>query len=106
MYEYLEKLQDAKLLNLVRSQGRGYEVLTKPDKILLDNSNLIFSITTEVNTGILRELFFVNQFRNAHSLHPQLLDNTVELATSGDFLVNGLHSFEVGAKKASSKSPG
>ena len=99
LYEYLEKLQDAKLLNLVRSQGRGYEVLSKPDKILLDNSNLMFAIANEVNTGTLRELFFVNQLHNAHSLHPQLLDNTVELASSGDFLVNGLHSFEIGGKK-------
>ncbi|MFZ4626214.1 MAG: hypothetical protein ACOYNF_18510, partial [Rhodoferax sp.] len=99
LYEYLEKLQDAKLLNLVRSQGRGYEILSKPDKILLDNSNLMFAIANEVNTGTLRELFFVNQLRNAHSLHPQLLDNTVELAGSGDFLVNGLHSFEIGGKK-------
>lgn len=99
LYEYLEKLQDAKLINLVRSQGRGYEVLTKPDKILLDNGNLMFAITHEVNTGALRELFFVNQLRNAQNLHPHLLDQTVELAASGDFMVNGQLTFEVGGKK-------
>lgn len=99
LYEYLEKLQDAKLINLVRSQGRGYEVLTKPDKILLDNSNLMFAITNDVNTGALRELFFVNQLRNAENLHPHLLDHSVELAASGDFFVNGRHTFEVGGKK-------
>ncbi len=38
LYEYLENLQDARLLNLVRSQGRGYEVLTRPDKIYLEDS--------------------------------------------------------------------
>lgn len=99
LYEYLEKLQDAKLLNLVRSQGRGYEVLTRPDKILLENSNVMYAITDEVNTGALRELFFVNQLRNAHTIHPQLLESTVELAGSGDFIVNGRHTFEVGGKK-------
>lgn len=99
LYEYLEKLQDAKLLNLVRSQGRGYEVLTRPEKILLENSNLMYAISDEVNTGALRELFFVNQLRNAHSIHPQLLDSTVELAGSGDFIVNGRYTFEVGGKK-------
>lgn len=99
LYEYLEKLQDAKLLNLVRSQGRGYEVLTKPDKILLENSNVMYAITDEVNSGTLRELFFVNQLRNAHSIHPQLMDNTVELSGSGDFIVNGRYTFEVGGKK-------
>ena len=99
LYEYLEKLQDAKLLNLVRSQGRGYEVLTKPEKILLENSNLMYAIADEVNTGALRELFFVNQLRNAHSIHPTLLESTVELAGSGDFIVNGRHTFEIGGKK-------
>jgi hypothetical protein len=99
LYEYLEKLQDAKLLNLVRSQGRGYEVLTRPEKILLENSNLMYAISDEVNSGTLRELFFVNQLRNSHSIHPQLLESTVELAGSGDFIVNGRHTFEVGGKK-------
>ena len=99
LYEYLEKLQDAKLLNLVRSQGRGYDVLTKPDKILLENGNLMFAIANDVNTGALRELYFVNQLRNAHAMHPHVLDSTVELAGSGDFMVNGRYSFEVGGKK-------
>ncbi len=87
LYEYLEKLQDARLLNLVRSQGRGHEVLTKPEKILLENSNLMFAIADEVNTGSLRELFFVNQIRNASTIHPQLIESTVELSGRGDFIV-------------------
>ena len=99
LYEYLENLQDAKLLNLVRSQGRGYEVLTRPEKILLENSNLMYAIADGVNTGALRELFFVNQLRNAHGIHPQLLESTVEVAGSGDFIVNGRHTFEIGGKK-------
>lgn len=99
LYEYLENLQDAKLLNLVRSQGRGYAVLTKPEKILLENGNLMYAIADGVNIGALRELFFVNQLRNAHSIHPQLLESTVELAGSGDFIVNGRHTFEIGGKK-------
>jgi len=98
LYEYLEKLQDARLLNLVRSQGRGYAVLTKPEKILLENSNLMYAITDEVNAGTLRELFFVNQLRNASSVHPQLIEGTVELSGQGDFVVKGQYTFEVGGK--------
>jgi predicted AAA+ superfamily ATPase len=98
LYEYLEKLQDARLLNLVRSQGRGYEVLTKPEKILLENSNLMYAITDEINTGSLRELFFVNQVRNAATIHPQLIESTVELSGRGDFIVKGKYTFEVGGK--------
>lgn len=106
LYEYLEKLQEAKLLNLVRSQGRGYQVLTRPEKILLENGNLMYAITDEVNTGALRELFFVNQLRNGYNIHPQLLENGVELAASGDFIVNGRHTFEIGGKKKGFKQLG
>ena len=98
LYEYLEKLQDARLLNLVRSQGRGYEVLTRPEKILLENSNLMYAITDDVNTGALRELFFVNQIRNSGSIHPQLLESGIEVAGRGDFVVRGQHTFEIGGK--------
>ena len=98
LYEYLEKLQDARLLNLVRSQGRGYAVLTKPEKILLENSNLMYAIADEVNAGTLRELFFVNQIRNASTIHPQLIESTVELSGQGDFVVKGKYTFEIGGK--------
>lgn len=98
LYEYLEKLQDARLLNLVRSQGRGYAVLTKPEKILLENSNLMYAIADEVNAGTLRELFFVNQVRNASTIHPQLIESTVELSGQGDFVVKGRYTFEIGGK--------
>lgn len=98
LYEYLEKLQDARLLNLVRSQGRGYEVLTKPEKILLENSNLMYAIADEINTGSLRELFFVNQVRNAGTIHPQLIESSVEVSGRGDFIVKGQYTFEIGGK--------
>ncbi len=98
LYEYLENLQDARLLNLVRSQGRGYEVLTKPDKIYLENSNLMYAIADKVNTGALRALFFVNQLRNASALHPGLVENTIELSSKGDFIVKAQYIFEIGGK--------
>lgn len=98
LYEYLENLQDARLLNLVRSQGRGYAVLTKPEKILLENSNLMYAIADDVNTGTLRELFFVNQFRNAGAIHPQMIESSVELSVQGDFVVKGRFTFEIGGK--------
>jgi uncharacterized protein len=98
LYEYLEKLQDARLLNLIRSQGRGYAILTKPEKILLENANLMYAIVDEVNLGTLRELFFVNQIRNAGTVHPQLFEGALELSGRGDFIVNGQYTFEIGGK--------
>jgi len=98
LYEYLEHLQDSKLLNLLRRQGRGYAILTKPDKIYLENGNLMHAIAEEMNAGTLRELFFVNQLRNAFSNHPALIDATVELTERGDFFVKSAYTFEIGGK--------
>ena len=98
LYEYLEHLQDAKLLNLLRRRGRGYAILTKPDKIYLENGNLMHAIAEDINTGTLRELFFVNQLRNAFSNHPTLIDATVELTERGDFFVKSAFTFEIGGK--------
>jgi hypothetical protein len=98
LYEYLEHLQDAKLLNLLRQRGRGYAILTKPDKIYLENGNLMHAIAEDMNAGTLRELFFVNQLRNAFSNHPALLDATVELTDRGDFMVKSAYTFEIGGK--------
>ncbi|MBU1172005.1 MAG: AAA family ATPase [Proteobacteria bacterium] len=98
LYEYLERLQDAKLLNLVRSKGRGYDILTKPDKIFLENSNLMYAIADQANTGSMRELFFVNQLKNAHSSHPSLVEHCVELSGKADFIVNSHYTFEIGGK--------
>jgi predicted AAA+ superfamily ATPase len=98
LYEYLEHLQDAKLLNLLRRRGRGYAILTKPDKIYLENGNLMHAIAEDMNAGTLRELFFVNQLRNAFSTHPALVDATVELTEQGDFYVKSADTFEIGGK--------
>lgn len=98
LYEYLEHLQDARLLNLVRARGRGYEILTKPDKIYLENSNIMHAVAEQVNTGSMRELFFVNQIKNSCSAHPGLVESAVELSGKGDFLVNSRYTFEVGGK--------
>ncbi|MEI7787841.1 MAG: AAA family ATPase [Chlorobiaceae bacterium] len=98
LYEYLENLQDARLLNLVRGQGRGYGVLRRPDKIYLENSNLMYAIAENVNIGALRELFFVNQLRNSSALHPGFVENTIELSAKGDFIVKSEYTFEIGGK--------
>ena len=98
VYEYLERLHQARLLNLVRTAGSGYKMLAKPDKIYLENSNLSYALTEKVNTGTVREMFFVNQLHNAFSPHPSGDTRPVNSAARGDFLVNGEFTFEIGGK--------
>ena len=87
--KYLSLLANAKLLNLVSSKNKTIGDLTKPDKVLLNNTNLSYIFGEDTNIGSARETFFVNQL-NAVS--------KVSLANQGDFIVDK-YTFEVGGKR-------
>jgi hypothetical protein len=40
VYQYIYQLRDARLLNTLRSEGKGVSTLQKADKIYLENTNL------------------------------------------------------------------
>lgn len=92
--EYLNHLKDAKLMNLLYSDLLSVKKMQKPDKIFLENPNLLYALaTTQVQTGTVRECFAVNQLGYGH---------TVEYGkTQGDFKVDGRWTFEVGGEKKS-----
>lgn len=96
VYEYLEYLRQARLLNLIRGGGRGYKILSRPDKIYLENPNLAFALADETNAGTIRETFFVNQIRNALNPTPTLIESQVTTAAQGDFMIRDKLTFEVG----------
>lgn len=87
--EYLNYLNDAKLINLLYSDLISVKKMQKPDKILLENPNLLYALATSpVKIGTARECFVVNQLSVNH---------TVEYGKQeGDFKVDGKYTFEVG----------
>ena len=89
--EYLNHLADAKLINLIYSDLISVGKMQKPDKILLENPNMLYALATSpVQIGTARECFTVNQLGVAH---------TVEYAKEqGDFKVDGRYIFEIGGK--------
>ena len=87
--KYLSLLANTKLLNLVSYKNKTIGDLTKPDKVLLNNTNLSYAFGENTNIGSARETFFVNQL-NAVS--------HVILAPQGDFIVDK-YTFEVGGKR-------
>lgn len=88
---YLQYLSRAHLLNLLYSDVQNVKKMQKPDKIYLENTNLMAALSVgEMNSGTMREAFIVNQLRQQHR---------VEYATSqADFLVDGKYTLEVGGK--------
>jgi uncharacterized protein len=88
---YLYYLSESKLLHLLTDSGKSYSALSKPEKIYMQNTNLIYTISGDnVNKGTLRELYFFNQVSAKY---------TVNYAKKGDFLVENKYLFEVGGSQ-------
>ncbi|MDO9260502.1 MAG: AAA family ATPase, partial [Flavobacteriaceae bacterium] len=61
MKNYLKLLDDAQLLNLLYMEDKGINSLGKPEKIFLNNPNLMFNLGKDAEIGNIRETFFLNQ---------------------------------------------
>ena len=91
--KYLSYLDKAELINMLLPPNKGMSMLTKPDKIYLNNTNLQYALTSDrVDEGNVRETFFVNQLMVAHKM---------SAAKKGDFLVDEKYTFEIGGKNKS-----
>ncbi|NOZ69201.1 MAG: ATP-binding protein [Deferribacteres bacterium] len=88
---YLKYLEDAGIILTVSRSGRGLRQLEKPEKIYLNNPNLIYAISgsAPVDIGNLRETFFINMANASHR---------ITTPAKGDFLVDGIYTFEIGGK--------
>lgn len=85
----LYALERAGLLSLLTTEIKNYRSLSRPDKIYLNNTNLMYALSARVDMGNLRETFFLNQLSAS---------NEVLLPKSGDFYVNRTYLFEVGGR--------
>ena len=87
MYEYLELLQKAKILRLLKSGNKKDAILTKPEKIYLNNTNLHYCYCDIPEIGSIREVFFASMFEGYEIYVPP----------KGDFVINE-YIFEIGGK--------
>lgn len=94
VYQYIYQLRDARLLNILSSEGKGVSRLQKPDKIFLENTNLAYAIDTMPDKGNIRETFLLSQLLNANF--------DVYKPSTGDFITEGV-VIEVGGKSKTSK---
>lgn len=89
--EYLKYLGDAKVLNLLYSDKKRIGKLSKPDKVYLENPNILYALApAKVEIGTLRETFAVDCLSEFH---------VVEYGkTQGDFKVDSKYTFEIGGR--------
>ena len=92
---YLNALHESRLTFSAKKQGNGMNILQKPDKIYLENSNLMYALAdVQTDIGNVRETFFVNQLRKKHQ---------VNLSEVSDFLIDQKYTFEIGGKDKDKK---
>ncbi len=91
---YLLLLNDAQLLDLLYVENEGINSIGKPEKIFLNNSNLIYNLGLDINKGNVRETFFLNQLRYKHEIFA---------SKTTDFVVDSMYEFEIGGKSKTQK---
>lgn len=96
--KYLKHLEEAALIRRLFTQLDTIGDLQKPDKILLDNSNLLYTLSdTPPEIGTVRETFFCNQLHSA--------EHRIEYGgiKTGDFRIDRNLIVEVGGPDKSYK---
>ncbi len=95
LVQCIKILERAGLLNELYKDSSGIGVLTKPEKLYLNNSNLMFALAKEnTNIGNIRETFFLNQFKGLHEIN---------LSEVADFVIDKTYMFEIGGKNKQKK---
>lgn len=95
LLQYFEYLEESKLIYQVFKQTRGLGTLEKPDKIFLENTNLMFMFDdAHTDIGNVRETFVFNQLSHNHE---------VLFSEQSDFFVDQKYTFEVGGKNKKRK---
>jgi len=95
LLRYLYLLEKADLLILLQTSTYGISKMNKPEKIYLNNPNLVNTLADiQSNQGTLRETFFLNQLQVHHR---------VNWSDKGDFLIDNKYTFEIGGKNKTRK---
>ena len=89
LYKYLGILQAAGLIRILGAKSSGVSIISKPEKLYLDNTNLFSIFCNNSKIGTLREIFFASSVSYGHSIN---------YPKSGDFILDDTYTFEVGGK--------
>lgn len=87
--QILQILEKAALTTNLYADRNNMSQLTKPEKIYMENTNLMHALSANVDKGNDRETFFANQLKEGHS---------ITFSGQGDFLIDGKYTIEVGGK--------
>lgn len=88
---YLYMLAKASMINMIFEESKTVKKLQKPDKLYIENPNMLYAISSGVvDIGTVRETFCVNQISLSHNIEYS--------KRKGDFLIDGKYTVEVGGR--------
>lgn len=91
--DYLVFIEKAGMISQLRTGAGGLGALGKVEKVYLDNTNILFSLSDgSEDVGSVRETFFMNQMR---------VKNAVTASKLADFQIGDM-TFEIGGKSKTS----
>ena len=85
-------MQRASLINMLFKGKSNMQQMVKPEKVYLENTNLMFALAGDINIGNISETFFSNQLFSAHEL---------SFSGNGDFMIDNTYIIEVGGHRKS-----
>ncbi|MEA3523412.1 MAG: AAA family ATPase [Campylobacterota bacterium] len=94
LYKYLGILQAAGLIRILGAKSSGVSIISKPEKLYLDNTNLFSIFCDSPKIGTIRETFFASSVSYQHS---------ISYPKSADFILDEKYTFEIGGKDKSFK---
>ena len=94
LYKYLGILQASGLIRILGAKSTGISIISKPEKMYLDNTNLFSIFCNNSKIGTIRETFFASSVSYNHNIN---------YPKSGDFILDEKYTFEIGGKDKSFK---
>ena len=85
----LDLMDKAALIRRLYAQAEGVNMLTKPEKILFHNTNLMYCLNAHADAGTMRETYLASQLGVSHKL---------SAPNRGDLVADNKWLFEVGGK--------
>lgn len=95
LLKFLQLLHNAHIVRWLGSDAIGINFLNKPEKLYVENTNILYALNkSSINTGTVRETFFLNQLSTKH---------LISYPKTADFLVDNKYIFEIGGKNKGKK---
>ncbi len=90
IYKYLGILQSAELIHILGAKSSGVSIISKPEKLYLNNTNLFAIFCQKPKIGTIRETFFTSQLSFLHTInYPK---------NGGDFIIDEKYTMEIGGE--------